>query len=337
MCRECFQLAHEGTQQCGLARAVETEHEQAFTAADLEGDVLEHDLGTERLREVDDLERDPARVRRFGQLYAQRAISLAELDAVRIQLLDPPVERLGDARPLLGLMAHRVGERAQAPDLRLLTGRDLRPARLVSLARDEVLRVGASVLDDLALVEVQDARDRLVEQCEVVTDDEQRPAKRPQERHQPGFGVDVEVVRGLVEEHEVAAREEDPSQLGPSSLAARKRADRQIESIGRETEAGDDPPHLGFGRVTPARGERVLRVGVRLHVAGRRIGVDPRAQFLEPSEGCVETAPRQHVRERRAVEADPAGGRVLREEAHRLGTKYDSVRGRRRARQHLEQ
>ena len=52
----------------------------------------------------------------------------------------------------------------QAADLRVLARRDLGAALLVGLARDEVLRVRAAVLDELALVEVQHARDRLVEQ-----------------------------------------------------------------------------------------------------------------------------------------------------------------------------
>ena len=104
------QLADERTQQRGLARAVEAEHQEPLTTPELERDVFEHDLGTERLREIDDLEHHPARVWRLGQLHAQRAIGFAELDAVGGELVDPPVERLRDACPLLGLMAHRVGQ-----------------------------------------------------------------------------------------------------------------------------------------------------------------------------------------------------------------------------------
>ena len=67
----------------------------------------------------------------------------------------------------------------QPVDLRLLW----RAASFVrrsssAFARDEVLRVRAAVLDELALVEVQHARDRLVEQLEVVADHEQRAAVR---------------------------------------------------------------------------------------------------------------------------------------------------------------
>ena len=61
-------------QQRGLARAVEAEHEHPLAAADVEGDVLEHGLGAERLGEVDDLERDQARARRLGQPHAHLAL-----------------------------------------------------------------------------------------------------------------------------------------------------------------------------------------------------------------------------------------------------------------------
>ena len=200
------ELAHQRTQQRGLARAVQTEHEQPLAPTDLERHVLEHDLRTERLGEVDDLERDPARVRRIRQLHAQRLLALAELDATRAQLVDPAIEGLGDAGALRGLVPHGIRERAQPADLRILPHRDLRAPLFVGFPRNEVLRVGAAVLDELTFVEVQHACDRLVEQREVVTDDEQRAAVGAQERHQPGLGVDVEVVRGFVEEHEVAAR-----------------------------------------------------------------------------------------------------------------------------------
>ena len=236
-----------------------------------------------------------------------------------------------------GLVPHRIRERAQPADLRLLAHRDLRPPLLVGLPRDEVLRIRAAVLDELTLVEVQHARDRLVEQREVVADDEQRAAVRAQERHQPRLGVDVEVVRRLVEQHEVAAREQDARQLGAPALAAGERADREIEPVGREPEPGDDAPHLRLGRVAARRAERVLGVAERLHVARRRIGVDLGAQLLEAAHRLVEAAARQHVRQRGAVEPGAARGRILRKEADELGPQHDAGRGRVRAGEHPQQ
>ena len=55
-----------------------------------------------------------------------------------------------------------------------LARRELGAAFGVVLAGHEILRVRAAVLDELALVDVQHTRDRLVEELEVVTDHEQR-------------------------------------------------------------------------------------------------------------------------------------------------------------------
>ena len=81
-------------------------------------------------------------------------------------------------------------------------------------------------------VEVEHARDRLVEQVEVVADDEQRAAVVAQEPEQPLLGVDVEVVRRLVEQQHVAAGEQDPGQLDPPPLATAtaRRASRSSRS-----------------------------------------------------------------------------------------------------------
>ena len=138
-------------------------------------------LAPNALAEIDDFERDPSRVRRIGQPHP-RILRPCEPDATRAsQLVDPLVERLGDAGPLLGLVAHRVGERRQA--------RISLSWRVASLARRcssasraaQVLRIGAAVFDELALVEVQHPRDRLVEQLDVVADHEQRAPVGAQE------------------------------------------------------------------------------------------------------------------------------------------------------------
>ena len=98
-------------------------------------------------------------------------------------------------------------------------------------ARVEVLGVRALVLDERAgallrlAVDVHDTRDRFVEEVEVVAHDEQRAAVRPQELEQPGAGVGVEVVGGLVEQEQVAAAEEDAHQLDAAPLTAGERAE----------------------------------------------------------------------------------------------------------------
>ena len=125
-----------------------------------------------------------------------------------------------------------------------------------------------AVLDELALVDVQHARDRLVEQLEVVTDHEEPAAERPQELHEPLLGVDVEVVRGLVEQEEVAPREQDPRELDSPALTARERGDRKVEPVGAEAEPGGDAPNLGVGRVAAGVPERVFGVAVARTLRG---------------------------------------------------------------------
>ena len=231
--------------------------------------------------------------------------AFAGLDLARDELLDAVVEGLRGARPLRGRVPHRVGERPQPADLGLLARRELGAPFLVGLARDEVLRVRAAVLDELALVEVQHARDRLVEQREVVADDEQRAAERAQERHQPRLGVDVEVVRRLVEQQEVAAREQDARELDAPALTTGERADREVEAVAGEPEARADAPHFGFGRVAARGAERVLGVAEGAHVARRRIVRRPAGAALR-GDAAAASRPRPESTCASAVPSRPA-------------------------------
>ena len=100
-----------------------------------------------------------------------------------------------------------------------------------------------------ASVEVEHAGDGLVEQVEVVADHEQRAAVVPQEAEQPLLGVGVEVVGGLVEQEQVGAGEEDADELDPPALAARQHAEREVEAVVGEAEAGGQAADVGVGPV----------------------------------------------------------------------------------------
>ena len=191
----------------------------------------------------------------------------------------------------------------QPLDLRLLARRELAPPFLVGLPGDEVLRVGALVFDQLTVVEVQDPCDRLVEQREVVADDEQRAAERAQEVHQPFLGVDVEVVRRLVEQQQLVAGEQDARELDAAPLATGERLDREVEPVGRQAESGGDAANLRLGCVAARVAELLLGVRVRAHVLRRRVGVDRGVELGKAMRGAVEAAARQHVRQRGAVDA----------------------------------
>ena len=208
-----------------------------------------------------------ASARRFAVFFTRLASSLARR----------PSRFLATARPLGGLAAHAAGLRLEPRDLARLAFGQLRGAFLVAFARREVLRVRALVLDERAgallrlAVDVHHAGDRLVEEIEVVAHDEQRAAVRPQELEQPGAGVGVEVVRGLVEQEQLAAAEEDAHELGAAPLAAGQRAEVEVEAIG----AADRRPSASLrtsasAAYPPAASNCLLRGAEALDVLGRR-------------------------------------------------------------------
>ena len=98
---------------------------------------------------------------------------------------------------------------------------------------------------------MQDARDPLVEQLEVVAHHQQRAPIRAQEADEPCLRVGVEVVRGLVEEQELAPGEQDSGELDPPALTTGKRSERQVETVVGQAEAAHDLASIGL-RDVPA-------------------------------------------------------------------------------------
>ena len=178
---------------------------------------------------------------------------------------------------------------------------DLREPHLVLLPGGEVLAVGALVLDHVARrllvrpVEVQHAGDRLVEQLEVVADDEQRAAVAAQELHEPRACVDVEVVRRLVEQEDVAPREQDAGELDPASLAAGEHREREVDAVALDAETGDERAHLRLRRVATVGAERLLGAGEASDVRFAVVLLHREAQLLDADGRLVEAASREDV------------------------------------------
>ena len=78
---------------------------------------------------------------------------------------------------------------------------------------------------------MQDPSNRGVQQPQVVAHEHERSAIRSKELHEPGLRVRVEVVRGLVEEQQVRAAEEDASELETTALPSGERADREAKPV----------------------------------------------------------------------------------------------------------
>ena len=172
------------------------------------------------------MQHDPPAVRRFGERDLDLALPSRRRDPRSLHPLDSRENRLRLLGTLLGLPPHDFSKDTQALDLRLLAVGERSEPLLLAPACLLVLRIGAAVLDQPARIEMQHARDRGVEEDEVVADHDHRAAVVTQEVHQPGLGVAVEVVGGLVQQQKLRVGEQHARQLDPPALAARQHAER---------------------------------------------------------------------------------------------------------------
>jgi hypothetical protein len=153
-----------------------------------------------------------------GKRHLHLALALGRRDLVCLQAVDALEDRFRGLRALGGLSPHDLGEHAQPVDLRLLPLGERCQALLLEHPRLLILRVSAAVLAHAPRVQVKHARDRGVQQDEVVAHHDHRASVVAQEVHEPRFGVAVEVVGRLVEQEEVGFREQHPCQLNAAAL-----------------------------------------------------------------------------------------------------------------------
>ena len=72
--------------------------------------------------------------------------------------------------------------------------------------------------------QVEDLRDGLVQQLDVVADEEQGPVELFELVHEPLLGTQVEMVRRFVEHHDLGLLEQDPDEIEPAALASDRSA-----------------------------------------------------------------------------------------------------------------
>ncbi len=257
-----LELAHDAAQQRRLARAVETEHEQPLAAPDVERHVLEHDL----------VARTPWRDRRPRARCGPRAAGPAASPGSCARPSSPrpfpppcarragratwryaPASRSGAASSRRACAGGGISDSCRPAILARRSSSAFRATRYCEYVPRYSISSPSSRCSTRVIA--------LVEQREVVADDEQRTAERPQEGHQPVLGVDVEVVRRLVEQQEVAAREQDARRA--RRAGARRRTARR--SGGRDDRMPSPSPAAmrrtsDFGRVAAVGAERVLGI-----------------------------------------------------------------------------
>lgn len=105
-----------------------------------------------------------------------------------------------------------------------------------------------------ALLQLEDARDRPVQEATVVGNDAVRLGAAHQILLEPAQHREIEVVRRLIQQAEVGAAEEQAREHEAPALAAAERAGRAIEAYVTEPEARQDAPRLPLGRGRSGRG-----------------------------------------------------------------------------------
>ena len=103
------------------------------------------------------------------------------------------------------------------------------------------------------------------EQTDVVTNHHQTASEALQIALQPGYGIRIEMVGGLVQQEGVGVGEQDPGQLNPTPLTTREGIERLPEDTLRKPKVGGDPSRFRLGRVSPRRQQRILGPGVGSH------------------------------------------------------------------------
>jgi hypothetical protein len=130
-----------------------------------------------------------------------------------------------------------------------------------------------------------------------VRDDHRARAQAVEEPLEPCEAVEVEVVRRLVEQEDVEAREHDPRERRAGRLAAGHPGDRLVEA--READLGRDCAGARVEVGAPEREEPVERVGVVVREV--RLGLEPRRERVHLPFGCVHArAPSEVVAQRLA-------------------------------------
>ena len=164
------------------------------------------------------------------------------------------------------------------------------------------------------------------------------PRYAAQELHEPRLGVDVEVVRRLVEEEEVAAREQDAGELDPAALSAGERREREVER-GRASRPRPAAmrAHLRLRPIATVGPERLLGREKRATFASLGSSSIARRSFSMRHGRLVEAAARQDVGQRGDAVEEAGDAGVLREVAERALTMHDADRGGGRAAEHAQQ
>ena len=234
----------------GLARAIDAEKPDPIVDIEPQVEIAQHRSAIVAHRRSFKLDqRRRQRPRRRGQ--RERRHALLDHLGDRLQLGQPFDARLR-LRRLARFRPEAIDEALQMRALGVLLGpgRGLQP-RLLRATGFEIV-VAAGVELELAVAQMQDGVDRIVEKLAVVADDQAVCGYFCKPRFQPKRAFKVEIVGRLVEQQQVGFREQRRRQRHAHAPAAGKFRHRAVE--------------IGIGKAKPAEDFRRAR--------RRAIGID---------------------------------------------------------------
>ena len=211
-------LAGDHPEERRLAGAVGADHADDAGARQVEGEILDQQALAEALRQIGGGEH---------LLAEARAGRDVDLDLVELDVALFGDQLLIAGQSGLGLRAFALGVRAHPFEL----GRDRALTALLralflgqpSLLLLEPAGVVALVGDALAAVELEDPAGDVVEEVAVVGDRDDRALVLGEMLLEPGDGLGVEVVGGLVQQQQIGRAQQQPTERHAPALAAGER------------------------------------------------------------------------------------------------------------------
>jgi hypothetical protein len=254
-----FQVPGRDLEERRLSQAVRADDRQPLPSPDDQRDALEHLLLPVGLRDAVDRE-DVLAARTLRRDVKEGSPSRGDLPLADLDLLD----LLQPALRLAGL----GGLRAEALHPGSLLGdRGLRAADLCLVPLlyggflDDKGSVVSRVVGDRLVVDVENVRDHGVEEPLVVRNDESAAGVSAEELLEPADGENVEVVRGLVQEEDVGAADQDLREENPQLEPAREGRERRAVRADGDAEPFEDGARPGFEGVAVVGRDAILELG----------------------------------------------------------------------------
>src|SRR5258706_213819 len=236
--------AGENAQERGLAGAVLAHDADALAAADAQFDIAEEHLARVAAAEVARLEHPLARA--LGLLRADHGLAHVVVRAGKTREVgELLLAALGLGRALRAHVLPDEGLLLAQEVLLLLPGAQGGAEALVLLG--DVGREVARVALELAVLELVDRVDRVLEQAPVVADDEHGALQVLDPLLDPFDAREVEVVRGLVEQQEIGAGDEHARERDPALLAARERGGLALPELRAQADAREHDFDVALG------------------------------------------------------------------------------------------